>query len=235
MLTDGSRARGPHRASPRRRRCSDRPAAACGRVYGRFSDRAALRSHARRAACDLFLALADELVGGPGRERDAGLVVCDAIEGYNPSHDVCRLLTGAAVDARAAATGATDRRLRLSARRQPRRLSGAPASGGAVGWSSTPRRSRASSRPRTAYPELRGEVTAALEALGAAAFRVECLRAARRGQRRPDVRRRPAVLRASRRATRGRGRLSRRASRFREHVRPIADALREAAASELVP
>lgn len=75
--------------------------AAPGPVYGRMSDREIYRAildgdHAR------FIALADELATS-FIERNVRFVAGDAVEGFNPSHDVCRYVINAAVRIAAAA------------------------------------------------------------------------------------------------------------------------------------
>src|SRR5207249_2018913 len=63
---------------------------------GRFTDRHIYQNLLDHHA-DFFLNLAGELAAALVRER-IPYVVGDAAEGYNPSHDVCRLLINAAVE-----------------------------------------------------------------------------------------------------------------------------------------
>jgi hypothetical protein len=67
-----------------------------GPLYGRFSDREIYRSLLVHDF-SLFINLVNELVESFRRERIA-LVVGDAAEGYNSTHDLCRLLVNAAVE-----------------------------------------------------------------------------------------------------------------------------------------
>ena len=67
-----------------------------GSLYGRFSDRKIYQSLLRHDFT-LFINLVNELVESFRRERIA-LVVGDAAEGYNSTHDLCRLLVNAAVE-----------------------------------------------------------------------------------------------------------------------------------------
>lgn len=92
VLTDGS---GPDRSSR-----LDQTAivlanagATPGAIYGRFTDRAV---YAALLAGDVgpFCALAEELAEDL---RDADCVLADAAEGYNPTHDLCRMIVDAAV------------------------------------------------------------------------------------------------------------------------------------------
>lgn len=66
-----------------------------GSIYGRLTD-AEIYSAILNCEVDLFVGLAGELAEALVRER-IEYVVGDAIEGYNPAHDVCRLVTNAAV------------------------------------------------------------------------------------------------------------------------------------------
>lgn len=66
-----------------------------GNIYGRLTD-AEIYSAILHGNVDLFIGLAGELAQALAHDRIA-YVVGDAIEGYNPAHDVCRLVTNAAV------------------------------------------------------------------------------------------------------------------------------------------
>lgn len=103
VLTDGSGRRGRSRLGS-----TDRILAAAGArrapVYGPFSDGefyAAVLEHEH----SLFVRLLEELAATLVRER-VELVAGDAEEGYNPSHDICRLLVNAAVRLLKQTTGA---------------------------------------------------------------------------------------------------------------------------------
>jgi hypothetical protein len=229
VLTDGS-GHGPHPRLASTTTVLEQAAASCGGVYGRFSDRelyeAMLGGHV-----DLFLALADEVVEALVA-RDAGLVVCDAIEGYNPSHDVCRLLTGAAVHLASRRLGRSIAAFDFPLVARPDACPAHLRSGVLrleLDADALARKLQAADR----YPELRAEVTAALEALGEAAFQVESLR--------PHDADSVAMFDVDPPfyERHGRQRVAEGVYRdvltFREHVRPIADALREAAVRELVP
>jgi len=66
--------------------------AQAGSIFGRLSDREAYAA-ILEANSALFLALANELA-----DNNPSMIVCDAVEGYNPVHDVCRLIAGAAIE-----------------------------------------------------------------------------------------------------------------------------------------
>jgi hypothetical protein len=67
-----------------------------GAIFGRLSDREAYAMILERNTTlldSLVTELASELAG-----RRPGVIVCDAAEGYNPVHDLCRLIVGAAIE-----------------------------------------------------------------------------------------------------------------------------------------
>ena len=66
-----------------------------GSIYGRLRD-AEIYLAILNGEVDLFINLARELAEALVRDR-VDYVVGDAIEGYNPAHDLCRLVTNAAV------------------------------------------------------------------------------------------------------------------------------------------
>jgi hypothetical protein len=95
VLTDGSGRASQSRLTSTTKVLSE-AGAASGSVYGRLTDQAvytALLTH----NYDLFIRLVEELAETFRRER-ISYVAGDAIEGYNPTHDVCRLMIGAAVE-----------------------------------------------------------------------------------------------------------------------------------------
>jgi hypothetical protein len=144
-----------------------------GPIYGRYPDKDIYRL-LLAGEVDVFVGLARELAEAfvaAGIERVAG----DAVEGFNPSHDVCRFVIDGAVALASRRTGRTiDNRDFL--------LDGHP--------DACPESRRASATwlrldeaaldrkidAAMQYPELRGEVDAALAHFGRQAFAVECLR-----------------------------------------------------------
>lgn len=74
-----------------------------GCIYGRFTDAQFYRALLNQDVA-LFTNLASELAEDLARRRIA-YVVGDTIEGYNPTHDICRLLINAAVEMAQHATG----------------------------------------------------------------------------------------------------------------------------------
>jgi hypothetical protein len=176
VLTDGS---GHTRRSRLRSTSTVLHAAGAtpGTIYGSFSDAdlySAMLAGDRAVFCRVVHALADALVCSKVDD-----VVADALEGFNPSHDLCRYLVNAAV-------ALAQYRQRLGpVRNFEFLLEGSPAA--------CPEDLRADSvrleltdddlarkiAAARSYPELREETDAALARFGSAAFRTECLRPVR--------------------------------------------------------
>lgn len=102
VLTDGSGHSGRSRLQATTR-LLDTIGASSGCIYGRFTDAEFYRALLNQDAA-LFTSLASELAEDLARRRIA-YVVGDTIEGYNPTHDVCRLLINAAVEKAQRASG----------------------------------------------------------------------------------------------------------------------------------
>jgi len=92
-LTDGSGHSGKSRLH-QTTRILEQVGAVPGCLYGRFTDQAIYASIMNHEF-DFFIQLTEELSESFVRE-DIEYVVGDAAEGYNPAHDVCRLLINAA-------------------------------------------------------------------------------------------------------------------------------------------
>jgi hypothetical protein len=218
VLTDGSGSGGEARLESTTRVLAG-TAARRGSIYGRMTDRAIYSAILERDfAC--FTGLADQLAAELAAS-DADCVVGDAVEGYNPSHDVCRLVINAA--------------LRLLGGELPSYdflLVGAPdgcpdSLRARAVWleldDEALARKLAAAR---SYAELAGEVEAALGRFGVAPFRTECLRPVDLSERYGWD---PAEVPYY--ETYGEKRVAEgaydRVLRFREHVQPLADALWE--------
>lgn len=94
VLTDGS----GHEGAPRIARTAELLAesgARAGSIFGRFTDRQAYAMILKGDAA-LFLSLVAELAAAIEVQRP-DVVVSDAVEGYNPVHDLCRIIAGAAI------------------------------------------------------------------------------------------------------------------------------------------
>ena len=171
VLTDGSGSEG-HSRIDSTTTVLDSVAARRGSIYGRMSDReiysAILASdHAR------FLALSDELAAELVRHH-IDVVAGDGIEGFNPSHDVCRYVINAAVRLASKRSGRT-----IACYGFP--LDGAPDGNGHGGTDGALRVQldeqmlERKLQAAHGYTELRGEVARALERFGREPFRTECL------------------------------------------------------------
>jgi hypothetical protein len=142
-----------------------------GAIFGRFSDREIYR---------LLLEGETEVLAELARELAAALVdlkvemvAADALEGYNPTHDLCRVLTDAAVTLAARPGGPAPTLYEFP-------LTGASGAGPQVPGAlrltlddAALARKLAAAR---AYPEMAEEVERALAGHGEEGFREECLR-----------------------------------------------------------
>ena len=179
VLTDGSGHPGQSRVAATTRvlrQCGASP----GSIYGRFSD-AEIYAAMLNGDLDLFIRLADELAAALLLGQ-VDYVVGDAIENYNPSHDICSLLIGAAVEIAASARSQVLRNFDFLLVGRPDSCPDALRQGAL--WIHLD--DEALSRKLAAasgYPEFRREVESALR-IGAGAYRVECLRPA---PSRPDL------------------------------------------------
>ena len=95
VLTDGS----GHSSAPRLEATAQLlgdAGARPGAIFGRLTDRQAYAMILERKV-DLVLSLATELAAEIEKEQPK-IVVADALEGYNPVHDLCCLIAGAAIE-----------------------------------------------------------------------------------------------------------------------------------------
>lgn len=214
VVTDGSGPEGRPRLAATARLLA-RLGAEPGPVFGRLADRALYEAllagdHA------LFAGLADEIADTLVR-TGATLVAGDALEGYNPSHDVCRMLLDTAVSRAEARTGRAIANNAIL-------LAGAPGSETAgvvvlVLDDAALERKRAAA---LAYEEMRSEVEPALARYGLEAYRREVLVPVRPFDWTPPER--PPFYERHGEARVAAG-LYRRVIRFREHLEPLGAAL----------
>lgn len=169
-LTDGSGGAAASRLASTSR-LLDGVGATPGPVYGRYTDKEIYRLLLDQRV-DVFVALARELAAAlerAGVESVAG----DAVEGFNPAHDLCRLIVDGAVEILRRATGRDVGNYEFL-------LHGSPESrhpGSLVlrlDDSALERKLAAAHQ----YVEMRAEVAAAIGRHGRQAFATECLRPA---------------------------------------------------------
>jgi hypothetical protein len=143
-----------------------------GGIYGRFSDREIYRLLLDRRV-EVFAGLADELAKNlidHGIECVAG----DAMEGFNPSHDICRALIDGAVAIVEARTGRVLQNYEFAVHTDPAPIAGEATIRLKLDDAALERKIAAA----MAYPEMQGEVRAALNKFGKQSFAVEYLRPA---------------------------------------------------------
>jgi hypothetical protein len=243
VLTDGSGRSGRSRIASTDA-VLDAVGAEPGGVYARLTD-AGLYAAILDGDFALFNGLADELA----REfvaEGVEYVVGDAAEGYNPAHDACRLVLDAAAALARKETGGAVGNFEFPLVGRP---DARPEKVGEGRWlrlgdEAFARKIRAARN----YPELAGEVEAALAgegstglrehpdiaartglgasaAPGAEAFRVECLRAAAPGAAGDRWLTQPPFYESYGERQVAAGHYAR-VLRYREHMLPLAEALR---------
>ncbi len=169
VLTDGSgRANQSRLASTTK--ILNQTGARCGNIYGRFTDTAAYAAMLNDDS-QLFIELARELCEAFITEQ-IECVAGDAFEGYNPMHDVCRLVINAAVTAARRQTGNRIACFEFSSQPGCRnQLPQENATRHRLDDSAFARKIAAAK----GYTELAGEVQTAVQQTPADQLRVECL------------------------------------------------------------
>ena len=171
VLTDGSGRSNQSRLASTTK-VLDQTGAKIGSVYGRVTDAAAYAAILNHDF-DLFVGLAKEL-GEAFAEERIDCVAGDAFEGYNPLHDVCRLIINAAVTAASRSREHRIANFEFSLIDRPGCSHEVPHAYGIRGIldeAAFARKMKAAQE----YAQLAGEVLAALERTSSDAFRVECL------------------------------------------------------------
>jgi hypothetical protein len=214
VLTDGS-GRGACSRLESTVRVLDGAGATAGPVFGRFTDRSVYAALLARDPAP-FVALAEELADVL---LDADYVVADAAQGYNPVHDVCRFLVDAAVARVARRTGCVLGSFSFPLVGPPEPMTAGPGCARLVLDDAAFVRKLAAAR---AYPELGSEVGGTLDRVPAAAFRVEVLSPERPGTVCEPAEQPYYERYGEAQVTRG---YYKHVLRWREHVRPIAQAL----------
>jgi len=221
VLTDGSGHSKQSRLSSTTKilsqACAER-----GSIYGRLTDSAAY-SAILNNEFEQFTDFAGELSAAFVNER-IDFVAGDALEGYNPMHDVCRLVINAAVTIARRARGQAIANFEFSLIGQPD-ASERPLNGNEV-WLQLDETSLARKiSVARGYAELAGEVSNALGVRAVAAFGVEHLRPVdpQAGLDRCDER--PPFYEQYGEKQVAAGHYTR-VLRYREHIAPLADSLR---------
>lgn len=219
VLTDGSGHTGRSRLASTTA-VLERTGAKPGPVYGRLTDRSLYRA-ILGGDVDLFSSLADEI----SLALDAAgvdYVVGDAVEGFNPGHDVCRLLLNAALlrlDPRGGRPGNFEFLLEGPPQECPPEDRSEAI---LLELDDDPLRRKLEAA--RSYPELAGEVEKAFAVHGWKPFRVECLRPVRYGLEIGDRFPHPPYYESYGEKQVAAG-IYREVIRFREHLAPLAASL----------
>jgi AcrR family transcriptional regulator len=141
-----------------------------GSIYGRFSDKDLYRLLLEGRA-DVFVELLNELAEGL---IDAGIqcVAGDAMEGFNPGHDVCRALIDSAVAVVHERTGRALENFEFAVHNNP----AADTSGAVIRLDLDDDAFDRKIAAAMAYREIKDDVQDSLDRFGRSAFAVECLR-----------------------------------------------------------
>jgi AcrR family transcriptional regulator len=242
VLTDGSGRSGVSRLNSTSEILAD-AGASVGSIYGRFTDQN-LYTALLNGDFGLFEQIVAELAEALVRENVA-YVAGDAIEGYNPIHDVCRMVINAAV---AFANRMSDR---VIANRDFLLLAShhthsEEVRGAAIWLTLDDERLRRKLAVARAYPELKGEVDARLDKMtlermqafpelsarfdsivmseiGSEAYRIECLRLVSSPPRNGAAKEIPFYERYGELLVAAG--IYDRAIRYRDHVVPLAEAI----------
>lgn len=220
VLTDGSGHSGQSRLESTTR-LLNKSGAPLGSIYGRFKD-VDIYTAILNSDFGIFMDLAKEL--GEAFVRDAvEYVVGDAIEGYNPIHDLCRSVINAAVE--------------LANKRKTNRIAnfdflvvGLPdlrsdeSRGGEVWLSLDEVALERKLEAAKSYIELRDDVGRMIDEGGIASFRFEALRPVISGVRTDGLVQEPPFYEryGERQVAEG---YYHRVIRYREHILPLAEAL----------
>jgi hypothetical protein len=224
VLTDGSGRTGRSRI-PSTSRVLAAAGAQPGSILGRLGDQA-FYAAILGAEHEVFHALTAELVEALDQERP-DYVVADALEGYNPAHDVCRYIVNAAL---ALANRRGDRPIGNFDFPLVGRPEACPESlaARAIRLQLDEAAFRRKVQAARGYPELGAEVEAALRPCSLDLFRHECLRPVDGNQAPPDT---PPYYERYGEKQVAAGHYTR-VLRYREHILPLVRSLRRSPRSE---
>ncbi len=168
-LTDGSGASAQSRLASTDH-LIDQVGARRGSIYGRFSDKDVYRS-LLEGRVDVFVELLNELAASL-IEADIQCVAGDAMEGFNPGHDVCRALIDSAAALVQERTGRAIENYEFAVHNNP----ATDTEGALVRLDLDAAAFERKIAAATAYREITDDVQDALDRFGREAFAVECLR-----------------------------------------------------------
>ena len=219
VLTDGSGHTGCSRLASTTA-VLERTGSTPGPVYGRLTDRSLYRA-ILGGDVDLFGSLADEIALALDA-ADVDYLAGDAVEGFNPGHDVCRLLLNAAV-LRLEQRGRRLENFEFLLEGPPHECPPEDRSEAIVLHLEEDALSRKVAAARS-YPELAGEVESAYASYGWEPFRVECLRPVRYGLEIGHLFRHPPYYESYGEKQVAEG-IYREVIRFQDHLAPLAASL----------
>jgi len=173
ILTDGS-GRSNQSRLPSTTKVLNQAGAKCGSIYGRLADAESYAALLNNDS-DLFVGLARELCDA-FVANDINYVAGDAFEGYNPMHDVCRLVINAAVTSSQRAKGYGLSNLEFSLISPPTASHEAPHKGDGICRVLDDEAFAKKMKAANGYAELASEVQATVDQTSIAALRVECMR-----------------------------------------------------------
>lgn len=220
VFTDGSGHTGQSRLDSTTRLLTQARARP-GSIYGRFKD-VEIYEAILDSDFGLFIELAEEL-GEALVHNDVEYVVGDAIEGYNPTHDLCRSVINAAVEIANRIKGNRIANFDFMVTGPPDSSSDEPRTG-EVGLrldEVAVERKLAAAR---SYLELSYEVSKITGEIGSAAFQFEALRPVISSVRADDLIQEPPFYERYGEQQVAEG-YYHRVIRYREHILPLADAL----------
>ena len=221
VLTDGSGHSNQSRLGSTTK-VLERAGAKTGSLYGHLTDAAAYAAILNHDF-EVFINFASELSAAFVNEQ-IDLVAGDALEGYNPMHDVCRLVINAAVSAARGTHGHDIANLEFSLVDQ---TAGCPEPPGAEEIRMQLDEGALSRKISAArgYAELSGEVSSALGKGSVEAFRLERLRPADLESRASRGNEKPPFYEEYGEKQVAAGYYTR-VLRYSEHIAPLAEALR---------
>ena len=194
-----------------------------GRLYGRFSDRQ-LYEAILAADMDLFSGLIEEIAETLAR-AGADYAVGDAVEGFNPTHDLCRLLLNAALKRHAELSGRHLRNFEFLVEGAPQNCPAEDRTD-AIFLDLDDAAYRRKVAAVQSYTGMSADVTRLLDNFGPEAFRAECLRPVRYGLDIGDRFAHPPYYEGYGAQQVAAG-FYREVIRFRRHIAPLADQLME--------